>query len=41
VADECIPGEPEKKSIIRPVAKDIIRRSHDGISTGKRRINNI
>jgi hypothetical protein len=39
VAEVCIPGEPEKKSIIRPVANDNKSNNHDGISTGKRRIN--
>jgi hypothetical protein len=39
VAEVCIPGEPEKKSIMSPVTKDKIRSNHDGISIGKRRIN--
>jgi hypothetical protein len=39
VAEECIPGEPEKKSIISPVANDKRSNNHDGISKGKRRIN--
>jgi hypothetical protein len=39
VAKECIPGEPDNKSIIKPVKKDNSSSSHDGISIGKRRIN--
>jgi hypothetical protein len=39
VAEECIPGEPEKKSIIRPVENDNRSNNHEGISKGKRRIN--
>jgi hypothetical protein len=39
VAEACIPGEPQKKSIISPVKKEIIRRSHEGISNGRRRMN--
>jgi hypothetical protein len=34
-----MPGEPEKKSIINPMAKDKRSKSHDGISIGKRRMN--
>jgi hypothetical protein len=39
VAEVCIPGDPEKKSIMRPVEKDNSSSNHDGISIGKRRIN--
>ncbi len=35
VAEECIPGEPEKKSIMPPVKKDKRSRSHAGVSTGR------
>jgi hypothetical protein len=39
VAPAFIPVVPEKKSIISPVKKDIIRSSHPGISTGRSIIN--
>jgi hypothetical protein len=39
VAEVCIPGVPAKKSIIRPVKKDMIRSSHAGISIGRSRMN--
>jgi hypothetical protein len=39
VAPAFIPAVPEKKSIERPVKKQIIRRSHPGISTGRSIIN--
>jgi len=39
VAEECIPGVPEKISIVNPVKKDKISNIHEGISTGRRRMN--
>jgi hypothetical protein len=36
-----MPGDPAKKSISIPVINDKISRSHEGISTGRIRINNI
>lgn len=39
VAEECIPGDPEKKSITAPVRKETTSNSQAGISTGKSRMN--
>ena len=39
VAEECIPGDPEKKSITDPVRNESTSSSHAGMSTGKRRMN--
>jgi hypothetical protein len=39
VAEECIPGDPENRSMMIPVANDNSSRSQEGISTGRRRIN--
>jgi hypothetical protein len=38
VAEVCMPGVPVKKSIVRPVKKEIRSKSHADISTGKSRI---
>jgi len=41
VAEECIPGELQKKSMVIPKPNDTKSNNHDGISTGKRRMNMI
>lgn len=39
VAEVCIPGEPQNISMTAPVPNEISSKSHEGISTGRRRMN--